>query len=212
MCRFSTIETKGTRGGCGGAWPQLCSACCLTGGSLLEEVEQDGGERVSPSLGGTGLLMTLSNLTRVCFWGRKERRHKVTAGRRQPTFIQGREFFLPKKMSWCSEIPLRENVHILVYVWCSSFVQYIVLVQFFALQHVSIFNDLHRPRKCLIQCLLPNEYWAILRCPGDQTSWFTIFQRGNFSEQSISHLTSMEHLPFHNFFILLSVFVFFHFL
>lgn len=37
--------------------------------------------------------MALSNLTRVCFWEGKERRHEVTAGRRQPTFIQGRVFF-----------------------------------------------------------------------------------------------------------------------
>lgn len=54
-------------------------------------------------------------------------------------------------MPWCAEISLKDNVHILAYVWCSSFVQYIVLGKVFALQHVSIFNDLHRPWECLRQ-------------------------------------------------------------
>lgn len=43
-CCSSIIETKGTEGRCGGAWAQLCSAFCLTGGSLPEEAERDGGE------------------------------------------------------------------------------------------------------------------------------------------------------------------------
>lgn len=47
----------------------------------------------SSSLWGTGLLMALSNLTRVCFWGEEERRLKVTAGRGQPTFIQSHVCF-----------------------------------------------------------------------------------------------------------------------
>lgn len=92
----------------------------------------------------------------------------------------------------------------LVYVWWSNFVQY--NVKFFALQHVSIFNDLHRPWECLIQCLLPERVlrifwtglmrwlrgWKETRCevffswsfPTRQIN----FQRGHFSEQSILHL------------------------
>lgn len=74
------------------------------------------------------------------------------------------------------------------------------------------------PGNALFNVFCQNEYWAILRWgnmrwlgnerkrgvrvflfwsfPGDQTSWLTNFQRGNFSEQSILHLTSMEHLSF----------------
>lgn len=52
-CCSSIIETKGTKGRCGGAWAQLCSAFCLTGGSLPEEAERDGGE----GRGGWGALL-----------------------------------------------------------------------------------------------------------------------------------------------------------
>lgn len=86
------------------------------------------------------------------------------------------------------------------------------------------------PGNALFNVFCQNEYWAILRWgnmrwlgnerkrgvrvflfwsfPGDQTSWLTNFQRGNFSEQSILHLTSMERLSFLIFFILLPVCVF----
>lgn len=56
-------------------------------------------------------------------------------------------------------------------------------------------------RKC-------GETFLFRSVPGDQSSWFTNFQRGNFSEQSILHLTSMEHLILLTFFISLSVFLF----
>lgn len=87
------------------------------------------------------------------------------------------------------------------------------LFNFLHFQHVSILNDLHRPWECLIQCILPE--WVLtgkmrwlgnnVQCDvffpqGEQTSWFTNFQRGIFSEQSILHLTSMEHLSPLNFF------------
>lgn len=48
---------------------------------------------ISSSLRGPGLRMALLNPTRVCFCqGGRKRRQKVAAGRRQPTFIQGRVF------------------------------------------------------------------------------------------------------------------------
>lgn len=54
---FSIIKTKGTRGRCGGVWAQLCSASCLTGGSMPEEMEWGGGER------GRSLLLTSLHLS-----------------------------------------------------------------------------------------------------------------------------------------------------
>lgn len=60
--------------------------------------------------------MALSNPTRVCCGD------EVTAGRRQPTFLLF--FGLSKAMPWCSEITPQNNVNILVYMLCSSFVQY----------------------------------------------------------------------------------------
>lgn len=92
------------------------------------------------------------------------------------------------------------------------------LSNFLHFQHLSISNDLHRPWECLIQCILPEwVFWKdffdrkdlIFFFPcgfPEQTKWFTFFQRGNFSEQSILHHTSMEQFLF---LILLSVFVFF---
>lgn len=122
-CCSSIIETKGTKGRCGGAWAQLCSAFCLTGGSLPEEAERDGGEgRVEGSppllpscLWGTGLLRALSNLTRVCFWEEKNKkwRQKVTAGGDKQLLYTVVCFF-SKKMPWCSTIPRQDNVLIFV--------------------------------------------------------------------------------------------------
>lgn len=80
-----------------------------------------------------------------------ERRQKVTAGRRQPTFIKGRVFFFfLQEDAMMLEILLQDDVHILVYVWCSSFVQYIVLVEFLHFNMYPSLNDLHRPWECLI--------------------------------------------------------------
>ena len=65
-------------------------------------------------------------------------------------------------------------------------------------------------RKCGVR------FFFLWSFPGDQTRWFTNFQRGNFSEQSILHLTSMEHLSLISYFLLFCFlyFVFFllHFL
>lgn len=104
--------------------------------------EVRGGERVvfsshlfSSSLWRTGLLTALSNQTRVCFCGRENKKETKSRRGTETTNFYTRFvcLFISKKMPWCSEIPLQDNVHILVYVWCSSFVQYIVLVKFFAL-------------------------------------------------------------------------------
>lgn len=65
---------------------------------------QDGGEGIFPSrpfsssLQGTGLLSGTVKSNTGLFGGEKKGDTKVTAGRRQPTFIQGRVFFLSKKM------------------------------------------------------------------------------------------------------------------
>lgn len=60
-------------------------------------------------------------------------------------------------------------------------------------------------RKCGVR------FFFLWSFPGDQTRWFTNFQRGNFSEQSILHLTSMEHLSFFIFLFLLFCFLYFAF-
>lgn len=133
-------------------------------------------------------------------------------------------FFLLKKMPWCSEIPLQDNVHILVYVWCSSFVQYIVLVKFFALQHVSIFNDLHRPWECLIQCILPERVlsnydrqdemvrkWKEMRCEvffsevSQLTRWVDLLISKEATSQNKAFCTSPQ---WNIYFFLFSLFCF----
>ncbi len=70
-------------------------------------------------------------------------------------------FFLSKKMPWCSEIPPQDNVHILVYVWCSSFVQSI----FLSFLHFNMYSSLMTstdPGNALFSVFCQNEYWAIL--------------------------------------------------
>lgn len=62
-------------------------------------------------------------------------------------------FFFSTRCHDAQRFPLRDNVHILLSVWCSSFVHDISF--FFALHNVSIFDDLHTPWECLIQCFLP---------------------------------------------------------
>lgn len=101
---------------------------------------------------------TVKSITGLLWGGERKERQRVTAGRRQPTFIQGRVFFFPRR---CHDAPrfLHRTMFIFFHVWCSSFVQYIVLVKVFALHNVSIFNDLHRPWECLIQCVLPE--WVL---------------------------------------------------
>lgn len=68
------------------------------------------------------------------FWGRKTKwRQKVTAGGDNQVLYKVVCFSVSKKMPWRSTLPLQDNVRILAYVWCGSFVQYIVLIQYFAL-------------------------------------------------------------------------------
>lgn len=109
VCCFSIVETKGTRGRCGGAWAQPCSASCLTGASTPAEaeVERDGGEaaaaaawggggggRLSPHtssfLRGPGLRTALSYPTRVCFFIWEKKTKESPRDGDNPTFIQGR--------------------------------------------------------------------------------------------------------------------------
>lgn len=115
------------------------------------------------SLWGTGLLMALSNLTRVCFSGEKERRLKVTAGRRQPTFIQGRVFFFfPRR---CHDAPrfLYRTMFIFWYT-CGVVVLYSPFFLFNFL-HFNMYPSLMTstdPGNALFSVFCQNEYWAIL--------------------------------------------------
>lgn len=69
----------------------------------------------SSSLWGTGLLMALSNLTRVCFCGGGRKETKSRRGTETTNFYtRSCVSFISKKMPWCSEIPRQDNVHILV--------------------------------------------------------------------------------------------------
>ena len=98
------------------------------------------------------------------FWGGRRKETKSHRGTGTTNFYTRScvFFFLSKKMPWCSEIPLQDNVHILVYVWCSSFVQYIVLFQFFALPNMypSLMTS-PDPGNALFIVFCQNEYWEI---------------------------------------------------
>lgn len=168
VCGCSIIETKGTRGCCGGASPRLCSAFCLTGGSLLEEVERGGGERAFPSclfessLPPTGLLMALSHLAWVCCWGAKGHRGTGTTN-----FYTSRVFFFVFFSSGEDAMIARDSstVQRRFFGMCvaSSFCTVHRSRYAFALHNVSMSMTSTDPENALFSVLCRNEYrqnWA----------------------------------------------------
>lgn len=90
----------------------------------------------------------------------EEKRQKVAAGRRQPTFIQGHVFLLFQRR--CHDAPrFLDRTMFIFWYRCGVVVLYstLFLLNFLHFRHVSISNDLHRPWECLIQCILPE--WVL---------------------------------------------------
>lgn len=177
--------------------------------------------------------MALSNLTRVCFFG-GERKGDIKSprdGDNQLLYKVVFFFFFPRR---CHDAPrsLYRTMFIFWYT-CGVVVLYSTLFLLNFL-HFNMYPSLMTstdPENALFNVFCQKEYWAILtgkmRWLGNERKravrfsylkfprrWFTNFQRGNFSEQSILHLTSMEHLSLLISFIFLPIFIFFllHFL
>lgn len=243
VCCFSIVETKGTRGRCGGAWAQPCSASCLTGASTPEEaeaeaeVERDGGEVAAAAAWGgkEGSCLTPLHFSEdldsarhcliqhgsVFFIWEKKTKESPRDGDKPNFYTRSRAFFLrfPKKAPRCSEILRRDNVDILIKVWCCRRVQYIVHVWFFCTSNIYLTPMASAdPGNALFNVFCQNEYfWNCWQERLDSPPSvfqhlikpFTIFsfQRGNFSEQetycAVDQLTTLI-----IFFLLLSVFVF----
>lgn len=85
-----------------------------------------------------------------------KQKEKVTAGRRQPTFILF--FCLSEAMPWCSGITSQNNVNILVYMLCSSFVQYWMIFLHFNMYPP---QTLGMPYYWDVFC--QKEYWAKIK-------------------------------------------------
>lgn len=184
-CSSSIIETKGTEGRCGGAWAQLCSASCLTGGSLPEEAERDGGEgraEGSPpppllpsSLWGTGLFKgTVKSNTGLVLGGQKRNGDKASPRAETTNFYTRSCDSFPRR---CHDAPRFLNRTMFLFWYKCGVVLYSTsfLFNFLHFRHLSISNDLHWPWECLILCILPE--WVLRNLHrkdqtslGDQTS------------------------------------------
>lgn len=186
-CSSSIIETKGTKGRCGGAWAQLCSAFCLTGGSLPEEAERDGGEGraegtssstsfISLSLRNGTLKGTVKSNTGLVLGGEKTKNGDKESPRAETTNFYTRSCVsFPRR---CHDAPrFLDRTMFLFWYKCGVVVLYSTLFSFNFLhfRHVSISNDLHWPWECLILCILPE--WVLRNLHrkdktslGDQTS------------------------------------------
>lgn len=180
VCCFSIVETKGTRGRCGGAWAQPCSASCLTGSSstpavLGAEVEQDGGEAAAAWKGRRPLVChlgvsprtwtphgTVLSNTGLFFYLEKED-ERVAAGRRQTNFYtRWRALFFfsffPKRMPRCSDGPCWYFDKAVVLSLCTVRCPCLIFLHF---QHLSNSDGLHGPWECLTQRILPE--WVFLK-------------------------------------------------
>lgn len=75
-------------------------------------------------------------------------------------------------MPWCPEISLQDNFHILVYVWCSSFVQYLGLVKFLHFTMYPFWMTSTDPGKALFNILCRNDYSEIFTGKDDMVAVF----------------------------------------
>lgn len=102
--------------------------------------------------------MALSNLNTGLFWrGGKKRRLKVAAGRRQPTFLQGRVFLLRQRRCHDSPRFLNRTMFIFWYT-CGVVVLYstLFLFNFLHFQHVSLMTSTD-PGNALFNVFCQNE-------------------------------------------------------
>lgn len=180
---------------------------CWKGESRVEVMEKTSPDHPSPT--GTGLLMALSNLTRVG-WGKRREKRSPQDGDNH--FFTRLIFFQEDAMLF-HEIPLLDDVLILVIVWCSILYSTLFLLNLFALPYVYILNGLHGPGNALSMSPATTQQlltWTKQNKARDGGIWrrerrvvhgvsqeiigqtwqLTNFQRHSFSEQSILHLNS----------------------